>query len=194
MFKKTAVAAALGASAMLSLSQVQAAEYAIDTEGQHAFVQFKISHLGYSYILGDFEDFAGTFNYDPENVADSSVNMTVDVTSLDTNHAERDKHILSGDFLDASQYPEATFESTGFESTGEGQGKLTGNLTLHGVTNEITMDVNHLGGGEDPWGNYRQGFEGSTMLDLSNYDIDMSKFPEPMRELELYVVFEGIRQ
>lgn len=194
MFKKTAIAAALGASALVTLSQAQAAEYVIDTDGQHAFVQFKISHLGYSYILGDFEEFSGGFNYDPENVTDSSVNMTVDVSSLDTNHAERDKHILSGDFLDASQYPEATFESTGFESTGEGQGKLTGNLTLHGVTNEITMDVKHIGGGEDPWGNYRQGFEGSTMLDLSNYDIDMSKFPPVMHELELYVVFEGIRQ
>ena len=194
MFKKTAIAAALSASALVSLSQAQAAEYVIDTEGQHAFVQFKISHLGYSYILGDFEEFSGSFNYDPDNVADSSVDVTVDVTSLDTNHAERDKHILSGDFLDASQYPEATFESTGFESTGEGQGKLTGDLTLHGVTNEVTLDVTHIGGGEDPWGNYRQGFEGATMLDLSNYDIDMSKFPPVMRELELYVTFEGIRQ
>lgn len=193
MFKKTLIAA-LGASALLPLTQAQAAEYVIDTEGQHAFVQFKISHLGYSYILGDFEEFSGNFNYDPDNVADSSVNVTVDVNSLDTNHAERDKHILSGDFLNASEYPEATFESTGFESTGEGEGKLTGDLTLHGVTNEVTLDVTHIGGGEDPWGDYRQGFEGSTMLSLADYDIDMSKFPPVMHELELYVVFEGIRQ
>lgn len=194
MMKKTAIAAALSAGALVSMPQAQAAEYAIDTEGQHAFVQFKISHLGYSYILGNFEEFSGNFNYDPENVADSSVSVTVDVNSLDTNHAERDKHILSDDFLNASQYPEATFETTSFEPTGEGQGKLTGDLTLHGVTNEITMDVTHLGGGEDPWGNYRQGFEGSTMLSLSDYDIDMSKFPSVMHDLELYVVFEGIRQ
>lgn len=194
MFKKTALIAALAASSLLPMAQAQAAEYAIDDQGQHAFVQFKINHLGYSYILGTFDDFTGTFNYDPENPAQSSVNATVDVASLDSNHAERDKHILSGDFLDASQYPQATFESTGFEPTGEGQGKLTGNLTLHGVTKPVTLDVSHLGGGEDPWGNYRQGFEGTTTLNLGDFGIDMSKFPPVMQDLQLYVVFEGIRQ
>lgn len=193
MFKKTAITA-LAALALLPLAPAQAADYVIDTEGQHAFVQFKISHLGYSYILGNFAGFEGEFSYDPDDVASSSINATVDVTSLDSNHAERDKHILSEDFLHASEYPRAVFKSTGFESTGENQGTLTGELTLHGVTNEISMDVAHLGGGQDPWGNYRDGFEGSTMLTLSDYDIDMSQFPEAMHDLELYVVFEGIRQ
>nr|WP_298374389.1 YceI family protein [uncultured Halomonas sp.] len=193
MFQKTMIAA-LSVSSLLPLAQVQAADYIIDKEGQHAFIQFKISHLGYSYILGSFEDFSGNFSYDPEDVASSSVNVDVNVSSLNSNHAERDKHILNEDFLDASEYPTATFESTGFESTGEGEGKLTGDLTLHGVTNEITMDVTHIGGGKDPWGGYRDGFEGTTNLTLAEYDIDMSKFPPVMQELELYVVFEGIRQ
>lgn len=193
MFKKTAIAA-LGASALLPLAQAQAADYVIDTEGQHAFIQFKISHLGYSYILGSFEAFSGEFSYAPDDLAASSVNVEVDVASLNSNHAERDKHILSADFLNASEYPQATFESTGFESTGEDEGRLTGELTLHGVTQEITLDVTHIGGGEDPWGNYRDGFEGATTLRLADYDIDMSKFPPVMQELELYVVFEGIRQ
>ncbi|WP_048306049.1 YceI family protein [Halomonas sp. PR-M31] len=193
MFQKTMIAA-LSVSSLLPLAQVQAADYIIDKEGQHAFIQFKISHLGYSYILGSFEDFSGNFSYDPEDVASSSVNVDVNVSSLNSNHAERDKHILNEDFLDASEYPTATFESTGFESTGEGEGKLTGDLTLHGVTNEITMDVTHIGGGKDPWGGYRDGFEGTTNLTLADYDIDMSKFPPVMQELELYVVFEGIRQ
>ncbi|SHF43345.1 Polyisoprenoid-binding protein YceI [Modicisalibacter ilicicola DSM 19980] len=193
MSKKTMLAA-LAVSSLLPLSQAQAADYLIDTEGQHAFIQFKISHLGFSYILGAFEDFSGGFSYDPDDLASSSVNVEVDVSSLNSNHAERDKHILSDDFLDAAEYPRATFESTGFESTGEGEGKLTGELTLHGVTNEITMDVKHIGGGEDPWGGYRNGFEGTTTLELADYDIDMSKFPPVMRELELYVILEGIRQ
>nr|WP_298414774.1 YceI family protein [uncultured Halomonas sp.] len=193
MYKKTMIAA-LAVSSLLPLTQAQAADYIIDKEGQHAFIQFKISHLGFSYILGSFEDFSGSFSYDPEDVASSSVNVDVNVSSLNSNHAERDKHILNEDFLDASEYPTATFESTGFESTGEGEGKLTGDLTLHGVTNEITMDVTHIGGGEDPWGGYRDGFEGTTNLTLADYDIDMSKFPPVMQELELYVVFEGIRQ
>ncbi len=107
---------------------------------------------------------------------------------------ERDKHILSDDFLDAGEYPTATFSSTGFEPTGEGEGVLTGDLTLHGETNQIEMPVTLLGEGEDPWGGYRAGFEGSTTLELADYGIDMSDFPEAMHELELYVTFEGIRQ
>ncbi|HSP57243.1 MAG TPA: YceI family protein, partial [Halomonas sp.] len=112
MFKKTVLAATL-AAACIPLTQAQAADYTIDTEGQHAFVQFKISHLGYSYILGSFEDFSGEFSYDPEDLSASSVEVEVDVASLNSNHAERDKHILSDDFLDAGEYPTATFASTG---------------------------------------------------------------------------------
>lgn len=193
MFNKTAIAL-VSATTLLPLAAAQAAEYQIDSDNQHAFIQFKISHLGYSYILGTFDDFTGTFSYDPENPSESSVDVTVDVSSLDTAHAERDKHILSSDFLDASKYPQATFESTGFEPTGEGEGELSGELTLHGQTQPITMHVEHIGGGEDPWGGYRQGFEGSTTLEPADYGIDMSKYPEPMRQLELYVTFEGVRQ
>ncbi|RTR05395.1 YceI family protein [Halomonas nitroreducens] len=195
MSMKTAMTATLAAAALVPLAQAQAADYVIDTEdGQHAFVQFKISHLGFSYILGSFEDFSGQFSYDPDNLAASSANLEVDVASLTTNHAERDKHIKSDDFLDVAEYPTASFTSTGFESTGENQGVLSGELTLHGETRAIEMPVTLLGEGEDPWGNYRAGFEGSTTLALADYGIDMSSFPEPMRELELYVTFEGIRQ
>lgn len=193
MLNKTAIAV-LTATALLPLSQAQAAEYVIDSENQHAFIQFKISHLGYSYVLGTFDDFTGQFTYDPQNLEAASVKINVDVSSLDTSHAERNKHILSEDFLAAGEYPEASFVSTGFEPSGEDQGKLTGDLTLHGVTQPITMQVEHIGGGEDPWGNYRQGFEGSTTLELADYDIDVSKFPPVMQSLELYVTFEGIRQ
>ncbi|MGY0552863.1 YceI family protein [Vreelandella sp. 2A-K22] len=194
MFKKTAFASAIAAVALVPLSQAQAADYQIDTEGQHAFVQFKISHLGFSYILGSFEEFEGQFAYDPEDLDASSAEIEVQVDSLTSNHAERDRHILSGDFLNASEFPTATFTSTGFESTGDDEGVLTGDLTLHGETQEIEMPVKLMGEGDDPWGNYRAGFEGSTTLTLSDYGIDMSDFPESMHELELYVTFEGIRQ
>ncbi|SHL89033.1 YceI family protein [Vreelandella subglaciescola] len=191
--KKTAAAAAITA-VMLPFSQAQADSYTVDIEGNHAFVQFKISHLGFSYILGSFEDFSGEFNYDPENLENASVDFDVQVASLNSNHAERDRHILSEDFLDADEYPTATFESTGFESTDDNEGVVTGELTLHGQTQTIEMPVTLLGEGDDPWGGYRAGFEGSTTLVLSEFGIDMQKFPESMRELELYVTFEGIRQ
>ncbi|MFC3283774.1 YceI family protein [Litchfieldella rifensis] len=193
MLKKTLLAA-LTTAVLVPITQAQAADYVIDTEGQHAFIQFKINHLGYSYILGTFRDFSGEFSYDPDDPEASSVNVDIDVTSLDSNHAERDKHILSDDFLDAGRYPEATFRSTGFTSTGEGEGQLEGDLTLHGQTRSITIDVNHVGGGDDPWGNYREGFEGTTTLSLADFDIDMSDFPPVMREVEMDLTFEGIRQ
>ncbi|MEQ6917233.1 YceI family protein [Halomonas aquatica] len=194
MIKKTGFTTALAAAALVPISQAQAADYAIDTDGQHAFVQFKINHLGFSYILGSFEEFSGSFSYDPENLEASSASVEVDVASLDTNHAERDKHFKSEDFLAVGEYPTATFNSTGFEPMGENEGILTGELTLHGETNTIDMPVTLLGEGEDPWGGYRAGFEGSTTLTLADFGIDMSNFPEVMRELELYVTFEGTRQ
>lgn len=195
MLKKTALATLIAAASAMPLAQAQAADYQIDTEGQHAFIQFKISHLGYSYILGDFKSFDGGFSYDPESPDDASVNVTVDVNSLETNHAERNKHILSGDFLDASKFPQATFKSTGFDVDDNGdEAEMTGDLTIHGVTKSVTFEVDHIGGGDDPWGGYRQGFEATTELNLADFDIDMSAFPESMRTLELYVVLEGIRQ
>lgn len=192
-FKKTALTAAV-AVALVPMAQVQADDYVVDIEGQHAFVQFKINHLGFSYILGTFRDFSGEMSYDPDNLEASSVSFEVDVTSLDSNHAERDRHFLSDDFLAADQYPEASFVSTGFEPGDEGEGVLTGDLTLKGETHEIEMPVTLLGEGEDPWGAYRVGVEGVTTLVLDDYGIDMSAFPESMHELELYVTFEGVRQ
>ncbi|RDB42359.1 YceI family protein [Halomonas sp. DQ26W] len=191
---KTALVAALGAASFVGFSQAQADDYVIDTEGQHAFIQFKINHLGYSYILGNFEEFEGQFHYDPDNLEASSIQMEVQVNSLNSNHAERDRHFLSDDFLSAGDYPTATFVSTGFEPIGDNEGVITGDLTLKGETREIEMPVTLVGEGEDPWGNYRSGFEGSTMLTLEDYGIDMSDFPEVMHELELYLTFEGVRQ
>lgn len=89
---------ALGlAVAMATPLAANAADYVIDTQGAHASINFKVSHLGYSFIKGRFNKFEGEFSYDPANVTASSVEVTVDTTSLDSNHAERDKHIRSGD-------------------------------------------------------------------------------------------------
>ena len=110
MFKKTIAALALGSS--LLASQVFAADYAIDTQGQHAFVNFKISHLGYSWVWGSFKEFDGNFSFDASQPEASKVKVTLQTASVDTNHAERDKHLRSDDFLNVSEHPTATFEST----------------------------------------------------------------------------------
>ena len=133
MLKQSIAALALGA-ALFTAGQAMAADYVIDKEGQHAFVNFKISHLGYSWLYGTFKDFDGSFSFDEKNPEASKVSVTLNTASVDTNHAERDKHIRSDDFLSVGKHPTATFESTAVKSTGEGAADITGNLTLNAGT------------------------------------------------------------
>lgn len=178
-----------------AVSTALAEEYVIDTKGMHAFVQFRVKHLGYSWLYGRFNNFSGNFSYDENDAAANRISVEIDTTSLDTNNAERDKHIRSADFLDAEQFPTATFESTAYAPTGENTADLTGNLTLHGVTNEVVISVEHIGGGDDPWGGYRQGFEGRATIEPGDYGIDMvGQLGPDAGTVELMLTVEGIRQ
>lgn len=192
MLKKTLVALALG-GALIGAGQAMAADYAIDKQGQHAFVNFKISHLGYSWLYGTFKDFDGSFSFDAAKPQDSKVNVTLNTTSVDTNHAERDKHLRSGDFLNVSKHPTATFASTSVTSTGEGTADITGDLTLNGVTKPVVIAAKFIGEGKDPWGGYRAGFEGSTKLKLKDFDIQKDLGPAS-QEVELIISVEGVRK
>lgn len=191
MLKKTLTALALG-SALLA-GQAMAADYVIDKQGQHAFVNFKISHLGYSWLWGTFKDFDGTFSFDAAKPEASKVSVTLKTASLDSNHAERDKHLRSEDFLNVSKHPTATFESTSVKSTGEGTADITGNLTLNGVTKPVVIAAKFLGEGDDPWGGYRAGFEGSTTLTLKDFDIKMDLGPAS-QTVDLIISVEGVRK
>ncbi|KRW61576.1 YceI family protein [Pseudomonas sp. TTU2014-080ASC] len=192
MLKKTLVALALG-TALAGAGQAMAADYAIDKPGQHAFVNFKISHLGYSWLYGTFKDFDGSFSFDATKPEESKVNVTLNTSSLDTNHAERDKHLRSADFLNVSKHPTATFSSTAVKSTGEGTADITGDLTLNGVTKPVVIEAKFLGEGKDPWGGYRAGFEGSTKLKLKDFNIEKDLGPAS-QEVELIISVEGIRK
>ena len=172
---------------------VQAADYVIDTEKAHAFIQFRIKHLGYSWLLGRFNDFDGTFSYDETNPAASKVAVTISTASIDSNHAERDKHLRAEEFLDVDKFPQATFVSTGFTENDDKTAVLTGNLTLHGVTRPVSIAVKPIGHGPDPWGGERRGFEGTTSLKLADYNIDFDLGPAA-REVELFLSVEGIEQ
>lgn len=190
MLKKTLAAMALG-TALLSAGQAMAADYVIDKEGQHAFVDFKISHLGYSFIHGTFKDWSGKFTFDAAKPEASKIDVELKTASLFTNHAERDKHILSKDFLDAGKFPEAKFVSTAVKSTGEKTADVTGDLTLHGVTKPIVIKATFNGEGKDPWGGYRAGFNGTSTLNLSDFGI---KGPGPTSQtLNLEISFEGVQ-
>jgi len=168
-----------------------AAEYKIDPE--HTFILFKTKHLGYSWLVGRFNEFEGTMTYDPEAGADmQSVNITIDAASLDTNHAERDKHLRSPDFFNVEEYPVITFESTGYEGDESG-GTLHGDLTMLGVTKPVSFEIEKIGEGPDPWGGYRAGFEGHYTLDRYDFGMTYDLGPEA-REVELDLFIEAIRQ
>ncbi|MFY3325961.1 YceI family protein [Vibrio fluvialis] len=188
--KKTLLASGL-ALAMVMPFGASAADYVIDTKGAHASVNFKVSHLGYSFTMGRFNTFSGEFSYDPTNVAASKVSVTVDTTSLDSNHAERDKHIRSSDFIDAAKYSTATFTSTKVVDRGDGKLEVMGNLTLHGHTKPITIDAEFIGAGKDPWGGERAGFSGTTRLELKDFDIAVMG-PTSYADMQLYI--EGVKK
>ena len=191
MLKQTFAALTLGAA--LFAGQAMAADYAIDKEGQHAFINFKISHLGYSWLYGTFKDFDGSFSFDAKAPEASKVSVKINTASIDSNHAERDKHLRSGDFLNVDKHPTATFESTSVKSTGEGTADITGNLTLNGVTKPVVIAAKFIGEGSDPWGGYRAGFEGSTKLKLKDFAIQKDLGPVS-QEVELILSVEGVRQ
>lgn len=167
--------------------------YVIDTEGSHAFIQFRIPHLGYSWLYGRFNEFSGEFSFDEAHPENSSVTVTIQTASIDTNHAERDKHLRSEDFLDVARWPEARFESTAFVPLGDGRYRLEGQLSFHGKTQPVVIDVREVGAGPDPWGGFRRGFEGTTRLVLADWGIDYDLGPAA-REVELTLSIEGIRQ
>jgi len=180
-------------AALTSLSALGAEQYEIDTRHAHAFVQFRISHMGFSWLYGRFNDFEGQFVLDPENPENSSASAVIETASVDTNHPARDDHLRSDDFLDVSNHPQARFQSTSFETRDDGSYLLTGDFTLRGVTRAVEIEVEEVGAGEDPWGGFRRGFAGTTTLKLADYGIDFDLGPAAT-EVEITLSMEGVRR
>ncbi|MBD2857800.1 YceI family protein [Spongiibacter sp. KMU-158] len=179
--------------AMLGLnSPLHAADYTIDTKDAHAFIQFKIKHLGYSWLYGRFNTFDGSFSYDPSKPEASKVQVNIDTRSVDSNHAERDKHLRREDFLFVEKFPTATFTSKKVTVAADGSMTLTGDLTLRGVTKELVIDVDKVGEGKDYWGGYRAGFTGTTEFKLKDFGIPMNLGPAS-EVVEMTLDIEGIR-
>lgn len=188
--KKQLLAAVLVA-AMSPLAN--AADYIVDYKGAHASINFKIQHLGYSWLTGRFNKFDGTFSYDENKVADSKIVVNIDPASIDSNHAERDKHLRADDVLDVETYKTAKFVSTKIEDLGNNKLKVTGDLTLRGVTKSVVIDAYKLGEGKDPWGGYRSGFSGTTTITMKDFGIPINLGPASTTvELDLHI--EGIRK
>jgi polyisoprenoid-binding protein YceI len=144
----------------------------IDTA--HSGVDFKIRHL-MSKTSGQFGTFDGTIVTDFENLDQSSVQFVIDAASIDTDNADRDKHLRSADFFDVESHPEITFVGERFTKVGENEYEVTGELTMHGVTKTVTLPVTFLGAMQDPWGNTKAGFEIVTEVNRKDYGITWNK-------------------
>jgi polyisoprenoid-binding protein YceI len=179
-------------AALLTSGPAAAADYVIDTDKSHASIQFRIKHLGFSWLTGRFDDFSGTFAFDEAKPETSKVKVEINTDSVNSNHAERDKHLRSKDFLNTANFPKATFESTSVKLDGN-KATITGNFTLRGVTKQIAIAAERVGGGADPWGGYREGFTGTTSLPLKDFGIVFDLGPAS-KEVELTLNIEGVRQ
>lgn len=170
-----------------------AADYVIDSKGAHASIGFKIKHLGYSWLTGRFDTFTGDFSYDAADIAASKITVDIDTTSFNSNHAERDVHIRGDKYLNTGKFSTAKFVSSSFSEMSDGSIKVVGDLTLHGVTKEITIDAEKVGEGNDPWGGYRAGFTGTTVIGLKEFGMKENLGPAST-QVYLQLDVEGIRQ
>lgn len=146
--------------------------YAVDKG--HSSVEFRIRHFA-SRVHGRFSDFEGSIQADPAKPEASSVAFTIKTASIDTNNPHRDDDLRSDHFFDTAKFPEITFRSSKMTATGKDQYAVTGTLTMHGVSKEVTLPVTYLGSMKDPRGNERASFELNTKLNRKDWGIDWNR-------------------
>lgn len=140
----------------------------------HSKVGFAVKHMGIATVRGEFTDFEGTLEIG-EDLSSAKAYGTVRAESVDTNESQRDDHLRSPDFFDVAQYPELRFESTSIERLDDEEFRISGRLTIHGVTNEIVLHAEVQGTDIDPWGNQRVGLEVTGQLSRGDYDMKFNQ-------------------
>jgi polyisoprenoid-binding protein YceI len=143
--------------------------YTIDNS--HSDVGFSVRHMVFAKVRGHFTKWNAQLAFDPANPAKSSVEVSIDASSIDTREAQRDAHLRSPDFLDVERFPNLTYKSRRVEPAGDKKYKVAGDLTIHGVSREVALDVEELGRGKDPWGNDRIAFVAKTSLNRADFGL-----------------------
>lgn len=142
----------------------------------HTHLGFKIRHLGFSNVRGKFDKFQGTGTYVEKTGKLSNLKVTIQADSINTNEPDRDKHLRSPDFFDVAKFKELKFESTNIKYKGKKPSQIIGNLTIHGVTKTVTLDIEEWGGkAEDAWGNQRIAFEATGKIDRRDFGLTWNK-------------------
>jgi polyisoprenoid-binding protein YceI len=153
----------------ITIPELAAGTWTIDPA--HTEVGFSVRHLMVSKVKGTFKSFEGTITV-PEDLSKASVEVKIDMASIDTGEENRDNHLRSGDFFSAEEFPHMTFTSTSIKKAGSDY-QVEGNLTIHGVTKPAVLDVEFNGVGPDPWGGLRAGFSAATEISRKEFGIDL---------------------
>ena len=162
---------------MLAMFSVKAQETKWTFDKAHSKIQFDVSHMVIAEISGQFHEYDGTILADEEDFSDLKIDLSIDVKSIDTDEERRDGHLRSPDFFDAENYPKITFKSSSVKAAGNNKYKLTGVLTMHGVSKTVTLDVKYGGTITDPYGNIKAGFKITGTIDRTDFGL---KYNSPL--------------
>lgn len=186
--------AGLATALVLACSHAVAEPEAYRIDDSHSFANWSIRHVA-SKTSGTFSDITGKILIDRNNLENSSVEAKINMLSVNSSHAKRDKHIKEKDYLDVEKFAEMTFVSKKIEAKSNTEGVMTGVLTMHGVSKEMTFPFKVLGFDTDPWGGYRTGFEAHTTLKASDFGFGWGLKPNPSvgDEIEITLLIEGVK-
>ncbi len=177
------------ATAEATAPATTAATYAIDNA--HSWTHFRVNHMGIGTAFGQFRKFGGTIVMDEADLTKSSVSITIDADSIDTNNAGRDRHLKGGDFFSVKEFPEITFTSTAVKPGKKGVFAVTGLLKMHGTEKEVTAEVRQVGSGKGPRGQQRAGFEARFSVNRLDFGVDY--MPQGLgKEVTVELAIEGV--
>jgi len=180
------------ALALSAAAVAQAGTWQIDPN--HSSAQFSVKHLGVSTVRGAFTKVMGSAKYDPSDATKDSLEATIDANSVDTRVEMRDNDLRSPNFLDVQKYPTITFHSKQVKSAGAGKLQITGDLTIHGVTKEVVLDVDGPSAPiKDPWGNQRIGASASTKIIRTDFGVNGAPAPIVADEISITIDVELIQ-
>ena len=163
-------------SAVFGLTNAQSTTWNVDAS--HSNVKFSVVHMVVSETEGSFKTYSGKVVSNSPDFNGASIEFTVDVNSINTESADRDKHLKSDDFFNAEKYPQMTFKSTEFKKINAKDYQLTGDLTIRDVTKRVTFQVTYGGTAKDPWGNVKAGFKAKSKINRKDYNLKWSVVTE----------------
>ena len=169
------IAQAALAFAVASIAPSLAAASEWDIDSSHSTAQFSVRHLMISNVRGEFSGVKGAINLDDKDIAKSTVEATVDATTINTRDEKRDGHLKSPDFFDVAKFPTLSFKSSKVEKAGKDKYKVHGDLTIHGVTKAVVLMVEGSAEQKDPWGNTKRGFEATTKVNRKDFGLTWNK-------------------